>query len=125
MILNKSMICGTSVRLVSVNVCALPIVPTFWLGNVRLVGVKLKAGVAPVPTNATCSELMEEPFPIESAPIAAPVCWGSNSAETSQLCPTGREVGQSFNWLKGALVAIDDRSSGVVPRFVIWISGGQ
>lgn len=95
-------------ELVSVTVIAALVVPTNWLGKVRLVGesVTLGPGAKPVPVRLMLCGL---PLPLSvsvTAPVRVPVVVGVNVTEMVQVCPTARLVPQVLVAAKSPLVTM-------------------
>ena len=87
--------------LVRVTVCAVLVVPTSWLGNVRLVGAKLTAGaerVTPVPVRLTVCGLLLALSAMVMAPVRLPTAVGVKVTLMVQLAPAATDVPQMLVW---------------------------
>jgi len=80
--------------LLRVTLCAVLVVPTFWLLNVRLVGKTLAAAAAPVPVRLTVCGLPAALSEMLTDAVRVPVAVGVNVTLIVQLPPAATELPQ-------------------------------
>jgi hypothetical protein len=101
------MVSGADPVLVSVTVCATPLVFTNWLPKLRLVGAKDTAGaVVPVPLSVTVCGLPPALSVIVTLPLRVPPTVGVKVTEIVHVPAAAIEAPQVLLWLKSPLAAM-------------------
>src|SRR5205823_1050222 len=86
--------------LVSVTVCAVLVLPVFWLPKLRLLGLKLTTGETPVPLSATFCGLSAALSVMVTLALREPLAEGVKVTVIMQVPLAARLLGQLLVWVK-------------------------
>ena len=84
---------GAAPEFVNVMFWPVPVVPTSWLPNVRLPGLRVTPGTVPVPLNATVCGAPGALSEMLRLAVRLPLAVGLKVAEIVQLAPTPSVLG--------------------------------
>lgn len=104
---------------VSVTVCGGLLLPTGWLPNVRVAGLRVANATSPVPCKGTLCGLPSALSTTVTSPVRTPAPWGAKNTWIGHERPGGRVVTQDVLILKSPLGRILVMIRGALPVFLM------
>jgi hypothetical protein len=112
------MVRGRLPSFLRVTVWGRPVVPTYWLEKVTLVGDKVAVGAVPVPVKLITCGLLGASSAMVNAPLRSPMLVGTKVTLTVHETPAPRvegDIGQELLRVKSPLTAIPVMLNATVP----------